>query len=901
MTGALAGYYDYYLVALSVVIAMLASYAALDLAGRVTAARGGWRTAWLTGGAIAMGTGIWSMHYIGMLAFHLPVSVYYDLPTVLVSLLAAVLASAVALFVVSRPRMGAVQLGCGSVMMGSGIAAMHYIGMEAMRLAAVCRYSAVLVTISVLLAIGISLAALWLTFSFREEAHGRLTKKLASAVVMGAAIPVMHYTGMAAATFFPAPMDADLARALSISSLGTAGIVAVTLMVLGLAVLTSVVDRRFEGQARELEQSERRFRALVQSVQVILWRRDVRAGRFTFVNREAESLLGYPLEQWVSEPEFWTEHIPAEDRPAADEHLRMAEEGRPQQFEHRMTAADGRVVWMRTSVRLVPSREQARELAGVMVDITERRQAQEAAEAASQSKSMFLANMSHEIRTPMNGILGMLDLVLDTELNTEQREHLSMAKDAAESLLGILNDILDLSKIEAGRLDFDPVEFDPRALLEITTRALAVRAHQKGLELTCEVLPDVPEVIVGDPNRVRQVVVNLVGNAIKFTERGEVAVRVAVERLRGGRAELHFLVRDTGVGIPLQKQKLIFEPFAQADGSTTRRYGGTGLGLTICSRLVAMMGGRMWMESEPGHGSTFHFTAEFEVGEHAPEPPQPAEAEGLRGLRVLVVDDNATNRRILGDTLARWGVEARFAAGGAEAIRVLEEAGEAGSPFAVVLTDVHMPEMDGFMLAERIRQNPSLADATVMMLTSGAHRGDAARCKELGVAAYLTKPVARAELLAAIQRARGARAERRQAGAPAARANMRSLRILLAEDNIVNQTLAARLLEKRGHQVVVAGNGREALAALEQESFDVVLMDVQMPELDGLEAAAAIRRKERAGGGHLPIIAMTAGAMAGDEERCLAAGMDGYISKPIRPQALFELIEAHVPAGETAG
>jgi len=591
--------YNYYLVALSVVISTLASYTALDLAGRVTAARGRVRLAWLAGGACAMGMGIWSMHYIGMLAFRLPITVFYDWPTVAASLLCAIFASGVALFVVSRPRMGLTLAGLGSATMGIGIAAMHYTGMAAMRLRAECSYSPILVTVSVVLAVVISLVALWLSFTLRDG-HSRPWKKRVSAVLMGAAIPVMHYTGMAAAGFHASDVTPDLSHAVNISSLGVASITIVVFFILGVTLLTSVVDRRFSEQAMALESSELRYGQLVESVQVILWRRNIPSAVFSFVNREAEVLLGYPLENWLTQPNFWEEHIHPEDRALADSSCEAAARTKKnQEFEHRMTAAGGETLWLRTCVRVIAGAGRTNELVGVMVDVTARKRAQEAAEAANRAKSEFLANMSHEIRTPMNGVIGMAELVLDTELNPEQREHLEILKASADSLLDIINEILDFSKIEAGKLDLDFVDFNLRDILETTAKGLSLVAHTKNIEITCEVQPEVPELILADPTRLRQIVVNLMGNAIKFTERGEVAVVVALDSAAGESLMLHFAVRDTGLGIPLQKQKLIFEAFSQVDSSTTRKFGGTGLGLTISSRLVGLMGGRYGWRANP--------------------------------------------------------------------------------------------------------------------------------------------------------------------------------------------------------------------------------------------------------------------------------------------------------------
>ena len=518
--------------------------------------------------------------------------------------------------------------------------------------------------------------------------------------------------------------------------------------------------------------------------------------------------------------------------------------------------------------------------------------AKEAAEAGSRAKSEFLANMSHEVRTPINGIMGMTELALDTELSAEQRDYLTAVRQSGEALLTVVNDILDFSKIESGKLDLESIPFDLRDCVSQAMKSMALPAHQKGLEIAYRIAPQIPGRLIGDPGRLRQILVNLVGNAIKFTDNGDVALQVEHETGEDNAVLLHFQVRDTGIGIPAEKQAHLFEKFYQADSSTTRRFGGTGLGLAICARLVEMMGGRIWLESAEGQGSIFHFIAQFALA-----PVQPAAAEetlDVRGVPVLIVDDNEINRRLLLEFTSGWGLRAVAAESGELALQKLKAAQRERAPFRLLLLDCRMPGMDGFTLAQQVQHDPELSGTIIMMLTSDAQRGDAGRCRELGISVYLVKPIQKAELLQAIRTALLLPVSLPLPEQVVTRHTLREarsrLRILVAEDNPVNQALMLRLLEKLGHSPVLAGNGREALALWQTQKFDLLFMDVQMPELDGFAATAEIRRREQPTGDHLPIVAMTAHALKGDRERCLAAGMDGYISKPVK----FELVQQEI-------
>jgi PAS domain S-box-containing protein len=674
--------------------------------------------------------------------------------------------------------------------------------------------------------------------------------------------------------------------------------------------LLSEANEALTRQATELRASEALMSSIIETAPDAIMTLD-EFGRIEEFNPAAESMFGYPKRDAEGRPLHDLVAPPGVRGADCDGIARLLPRGNGRASDRRLEVkilrAGGSEFPAELTVTPVEREDVPPMFVGFVHDITERkiaeeslRQAAETALAASRAESEFLANMSHEIRTPMNGVIGMTELALETELTPRQREYLNLVKSSAESLLTVINDILDFSKIEAGKLNLDQQPFSLRHVLDETLQALALRAHAKDLELACRIAPDVPDALIGDAGRLRQVLLNLVGNAIKFTERGEVLASVGLEEPPREGITLRVAVADTGIGIPSEKLRSIFQPFEQADNSTTRRFGGTGLGLTISAKLVELMGGRIWVESTPGRGTTFWFTVKLCLQPSDGLPSAVPRVTLLEDLPVLIVDDNATNRLILEEVLSSWGASPVAVDGGFAALELLRSAADRQAPFPIALVDGMMPVMDGLDLAEQIRRDPSIAAIRLLILTSAGEPEDTARSRALEISACLTKPVRQSELYDAVTSAMAGWSQPAEIRRPRPAAHEGAtpipgpsgLRILLAEDHPVNQKVAVRMLEHLGHQVVVAPDGRRALVELDNAQFDLVLMDLQMPEMDGFEALGAIREREGLSRRHLPVIALTAHAMHGDRERCLRAGFDSYLAKPIRQVDLHQALAA---------
>ena len=910
------GSYDPVLVVLSYGVATLASFTALSFAWRVAHSDGRAALRWLIGGGTGMGAGIWSMHFIGMLAYHAGMAVQYDPVLTSASVLVAVVCSTLALRIGTRPGLSLTGIAKSGVVLGGGISGMHYLGMASMEMDAVIQYDPALVGASVVVGITAASAALWIFSHLSALPAPRVNLTLGAALVMGLAVCGMHYTGMAAATMVPLSTHAP-------ATAGSAGWLAFgvgigTVLILCTALIALLLDYRFamyrqtearletlvQARTAELARKEELLRTVMDSLPDPIVVSDA-AGRPLLHNLASARERGF---ETVDAALSASGSGDAQD----DLFTEVVQTARPILNHEREDRLNGEARWvLDTRVPLLGDGG----VSGVVQvcrDVTAQKQAKaalvaakEAAEASTRSKSEFLANMSHEIRTPMNGVIGMTSLLLDTDLDTEQKDFVETIRTSGDALLTIINDILDFSKIEAGKIDMEIAPFDVRDCTESALDLVAQTAANKGVELAYVIEEGVPGRVVGDVTRVRQVLVNLLSNAVKFTAEGSVCVRVDADPVdveAGGQTMLRFAVEDTGVGIPDDKLEFVFESFSQADASTTRRFGGTGLGLTISRRLVDMMGGEMSVESEEGVGSTFRFSVSAEVAASERRvflrPDHPA----LKGRRVLIVDDNRVNREILTRLAERWGMPADTHTSGADAVRAATVALREGRPYDAVLLDMQMPGMDGLAVARALQDLLQEAPPVTVMLTSinwdASHR-EAARAA--GIHEVLYKPTKPALLYDALvhsfsESSPGPAPSAQTVvpdAAPAPEAES-GLRVLLAEDNLVNQKVAVRTLERLGYRADVVADGLEVLDALRQHSYDVILMDVQMPNLDGLETTARIR-SEWPADDQPHIVALTANAMEGDRDRCLSAGCDAYLPKPLDRKALADVLEAIVP------
>jgi PAS domain S-box-containing protein len=905
------GSYDLTLVALSMLVGIGASFVALDSTSRATTSTERARAWWLFCGGLSLGLGVWAVQYIGMMAFRLPVPVVYDLPEVLVSLVVAVLAGWLGLLLITSSSFPWTRWIFGGTVVGAAVAGVHAIGMLAINTQARMEWNLGIVGAASVVTILLSLAAIRYGHHFRHEPQQFTGRRIAAAVAMGAGIAAIHFTEMLAVTFWPGAAPVQTGNGISIPSLGFVILILVTFLVIVLPVAGALIDRRLAVETSARRDTEERYRQLFARTPTAVYQITL-DGRLLDCNDAFLRLLGYTSREACLADWKTSKHLSQEQRiPLVAELIRT---GQLIDVETCLVRCDGSMIWVTENATLVRGEPGVEDFfEGTLIDISERKRAQiawaqaaAAAEAASMTKSEFLANMSHEIRTPMNGILGMTELALGTELTHEQREYLEMVEISAESLLVLINDILDFSKMEAGKLTIDPVEFDLSQTLDGIVRTQASRAHQKQLELAYDLQANVPTTLIGDAGRLRQIVLNLLSNAIKFTEQGEVVLRVSAADGGPGRTVVHFAVSDTGIGIPYDMQASVFDAFTQADSSTTRKFGGTGLGLTIASQLATLMNGRIWVQSQPGVGSTFHVTLPFDVvAAPAPAVEVPDESV-LVGRPVLIVDDNATNRWILTDMVRRWGMRPTSVDSAAAALSALELGLADNDPFELALLDYQMPEVDGLELAARIqamtRKHHGAATTMVLMLSSVGHGVGSAICAEAGISASLTKPVRQMSLLetvlAALRGRSAARTIVRPSRLPASpgRRPARPLRLLLAEDNPVNRRFVTVMLEKGGHVVQAVDNGRLAVDAVRSGAFDAVLMDVQMPEMDGIEATGIIRNDERTTGARLPIIALTAHASERDRQACLDSGMDAYLTKPVRSDVLLGLL-AEVTGG----
>lgn len=895
-----------WLVLLSCCVAILASYTAFHLFEQLNAALN--RSAknfWTAISALSMGCGIWSMHFLGMLAVEMPMEVGYDASLTILSLLFAIAGTAAAFRIVHIGNRGLARLIQGAVFLGGGVGVMHYTGMAAMHMAARIAYDPVLFSGSIIGVIILSMAALaLLTQDLEIGKFSKPLKRTGSAVVMGLAISAMHYTGMAATSFLPATAPAELSFDLG-TPLISVGIIVFMLLIICLSFVASLVNRWLAQKDSIIAESESFLRGIVESVDEGIITID-ETGTIQTFNRSAGRIFGYETSEAIGKPVSML--IPADTRREHDQFVRNSS-----LYKSRVIDRDRELTGQRKSGEIFPmtltissmNYTGRRIFVGVCTDNSERKRYEQEliltrheAEKADKAKSDFLANMSHEIRTPMNGVIGMADLLLDTRLGEEQREYAMSMQSSAQCLIRIIDDVLDLSKLGADKLKLEFIDFDVVQAIEEMTEVVKPHAMEKGIDLATFVAPDVPGILNGDPGRLRQILLNLVGNAVKFTESGLVAIVASFVAVEGGKTVLKFEITDTGIGVSEEVQASLFKRFAQADVSTTRRHGGTGLGLAICKQLVELMDGEIGVESRPAKGSTFWFTARFGKCSDSTGPTVMPLGE-LPDLRVLFADDIELNRTIFEKQLASWGIDVVTVADGEAALSAIQDASDRGCPFDAAILDHCMPNMDGEELAQKIRERSELDPIKLILASSLDLRDDLDRLRQIGFVDCLTKPIRQSKLYESLAAACGIvtgdpvqKSTGNDQNDPAADAELtpsRALRVLLAEDNPTSQLLVRQILDIGGHHVEIVCNGLEAVAAVRRTDYDVVLMDVNMPEMDGLEALAEIRKL---GGdkGRVPILALTANAMAGDRERFLALGMDDYLSKPLDRRKLNAML-----------
>ncbi len=932
------GHHELALVALSIAVAIFAAFAAWAVVDRIVATRAiRTRHIWLWTGAVVLGVGIWAMHFIGMVAMILPVPVSYDIGITLLSAIPAVLGSAVTLYTMSRPATRWSLQG-GSLALALGIGTMHYLGMEALTLRGSLHYRPGIFLLSILLAYLLALLALYVRFAAKRRGLST-TSRLIGATIMGLAVAGMHYTAMSAAGFHaemghePDPgVHPDLIALL---------VCLFVLLILGVTLIGTIVDRRMLTVSEALLETDIRHTTVLRTMANAVLTFDA-SGRLESQNAAAERLFGYTeqdlLQLTIHDliPGSYTPHASSSDpggQPligAAFEATGRLQDGREVAVEMAISqmTIHGRelfstVVWdiserkaTEAALRLKFAEvEQARQLSASQAEVL-RAQAEELviardrAESGARAKSEFLAAMSHEIRTPMNGVLGMTHLLLDTNLDGDQRDFSNTIQTSGQSLLTIINDILDFSKIEAGRLDIEPIAFDLHSVATEVVDLLLPSAEAKALELVLRIDPAMPRYVIGDPGRIRQVVLNLVGNAIKFTETGHVLIDMG-GTTKGDHALVRIAIADTGIGISDEVRNRLFVSFSQADATTTRRYGGTGLGLAISRRLVELMQGEIGLDSRLGDGSTFWVELPLPLTD-APHLAGPV--ADLTGVSVLIVDDSSISRTVLQHQLGGWGMRVATAGSGTEALERISASAAAGTPLLLGIIDLGMPDMDGMELAAQIRANPAFGAMRLLLLTSSASRGDGAEARAAGFDGFLVKPAspdALRQVVATMHNLTGDRfgevlvtrhvAARPVVPGPAGPSptapDMAGHRVLVAEDNPVNQRVAVLMLERLGCRVDVASNGLEAVDLANRLPYDIIFLDCRMPELDGYDAARAIRAGET--GGRTPIVALTANALEGDREACVAAGMDHYLTKPIVAQHLLEALQRFAGAGHT--